>query len=72
MTFAELHQRYLATCDALNAHPTGEGAVQEAWHRATHRLFRPPVLRTKDDALAVLAFIEEEMSDVGSLLDRLA
>ena len=64
MTLTELHQRYVAKREALNAHATGDGVVHDEWLRAYDRLRdRPPVLRTKADALTVLEFLEEEIND---------
>ena len=65
MTFVELHQRWIAKRDAFNAHPTGEGKVGETLHRVLNQLLdRPPVLRTKSDALTALEFLEHELVEV--------
>ena len=68
MTFVELPQRYLAKCEALRgAHPTDEGTVHKAWLRSLDRLSdRPPVLRTKADALAAVEFLQEGIGDSGA------
>lgn len=65
MTLAELHQRYLIEVDAFNANPPDDSA-EFTRVAATTRLLRTSV-RTKADALAALALLEEEVDDAGAL-----
>ena len=67
MTLAELHQRYLAQIDAFNANPPDDNAEfsrvgATTFHRTFKHMLRTPV-RTKADALAVVALLREEFED---------